>query len=368
MKVSMISPTEIDQNLLEKWRALQLTSQTLDRPFYHPTFAKAIGMVRENARVAVIESDGDVVGFFPHEITGNAIVSNIGLGLNDYHGLIANLKSDMDVHEVLTQLGGRYWHFDHAPAEQASLCQYMHLRSVSPYMEIQGGLADFHGRLAAFQSTKKPGVIASMRKAENRLQRDRGPLRFVWNERSPGVMEKLMAWKSNQWLRTAGQSHDAFARSWVKSLLWNTHELEGQAFCGQLSSLYAGDTLVAAHFGFRASAVLHGSFASYDPELSYYMPGSLLIHKFAAHGHENGVSLFDMGRGTQDYKMRFATGFVDMGEGAVSRHQRMTDAHFKLIKLKISAKNKLKKIAWIANVHSRWKRQWSPTGVSEGNQ
>ena len=354
MKISAISANDLDDSLIARWKELQKLDPTLNRPFYHPEFTRLVSTVRPEVRIAVIESAGEISAFLPFEIGSKKNICQVGLALNDYHGLIGNLLDELPMHEVLRAVGARYWHFDHMPLAQKSLSPYVSIFSTSPFMQLDGGLEQYHQRLAVFQKVKTPGVIASMRKATNRLQRDHGPLRFEWNERSQDVMNKMMAFKSAQWRRTAGASHDAFSQPWVINLLKNGHALTNHDFCGTLSSLHAGDKLVASHFGFRAGGVLHGSFASFDPELSYYMPGSLLIHQFAEHGPRNGVSLFDMGRGTQDYKMRFATNTVSMGEGAISRPQFFANAELLLKGINIATKRKLKSIPFIMKIRSKF--------------
>ncbi|MEY2951963.1 MAG: hypothetical protein RLZZ401_50, partial [Pseudomonadota bacterium] len=347
MKISLIAVHELDDGLQQRWRELQSKEPVLQRPFYHPEFTRLVARHRPGIRIAVLEADNGVCGFLPHELDRARQIQPIGLYLSDYHGLIANFATPVAVPQLLRACGAKYWHFDHMPLVQSALAPFIRMPSVSPVMDIAGGIEAYQARLAEFQLTKTPGVLASTRKSANRLRRDLGPLRFVWDERDPAVLERVMALKSAQWRRTGVADHDAFALPWVRHLMQDGHQLRDNSFCGTLSALYAGDRLVAAHFGFRSDAVLHGSFATYEPDLSYYMPGSLLIQQFAEHGSGQGVSTFDMGRGTQDYKVRFATSMVAMGEGAVSTPQIIATTHLWAQQSKNRVKTKLKSIGWV---------------------
>lgn len=90
-------------------------------------------------------------------------------------------------------------------------------------------------------------------------------------------------------------------------------------FKGVISSLYAGDQLVSAHFGLQTSRTLHYWFPVYDTAYAYYRPGLILLKKLAEHVSRDGVEQIDLGRGMQTYKRRFKTGEIPLGEGAVSR-------------------------------------------------
>ena len=342
MKVRVISADDLDVGLQKKWAALQATSSTLNRPFYHHGFTRLVADCRAGVRIAVVEADGEVCAFLPHEVGAHGELLQVGLRLNDYHGLIAKLDTSLDLHALLSTLRLRYWHFDHAPLQQSALAPFIRMRSSSPYMNVSGGLELYHQRLAAAQGVKNPGILTSMRKSAKRLERDFGPLRFIWKERSSAVLEQLMAWKTQQWMRTVGASHNAFDEPWIRNMLFKSCALSNTDFCGNVSSLFAGNRLVAAHFGYRSDKVLHGCFASFDPELGYYTPGSLLLLQLAEQAYTEGVNIFDMGRGASHYKMRFATDQVEMGEGAVSRPQLFAEARMWQKSSLVRLKSKLK--------------------------
>lgn len=356
MKVSVIAVSELDAGLFARWQAIRGTCPVYGRPFYHPAFTQLMARHRPRTRVAVVEDAGSICGFLPHEVDTRGRLLQVGLFLNDYHGMIAAPEQPIPVGQLLRACKAWYWHFDHMPTAFCSTRPWVAELSVSPYMDFAGGFSQYVERLTRYQQANKtPGVVASVRKSANRLKRDIGDLHFVWARPQADLLDWIMRLKSMQWHRSGRPQDDAFAIAWVRALMADALHFNQGEFSGTLSVLYAGERLVAAHFGFSDAGhqTLHGSFATFDPELGYYMPGSILIHQFAEHGAGHGFRLFDMGRGSQEYKMRFATGHVNMGEGAVSRPQFLaTSATAGRVGWR-TAKSRIKAIPWVARWRSR---------------
>ena len=77
-----------------------------------------------------------------------------------------------------------------------------------------------------------------------------------------------------------------------------------------LSLLYAGDQLIAGHFGMRSPTTWHYWFPSYDNAFAKYSPGVMLLLKMAEVAPAMGIRIIDMGCGLHSYKERLMNGFV----------------------------------------------------------
>ena len=64
MKVSLISPNELDTALLACWRRIRCENPELASPFYAPEFTLAVGAVRNDLSIAVIEAGQNNIAFF----------------------------------------------------------------------------------------------------------------------------------------------------------------------------------------------------------------------------------------------------------------------------------------------------------------
>jgi CelD/BcsL family acetyltransferase involved in cellulose biosynthesis len=87
--------------------------------------------------------------------------------------------------------------------------------------------------------------------------------------------------------------------------------------CYQL--LYAGDRLVAGHFGMRSRTVWHCWFPVYDMEMANYSPGLILHLKMAAHAPSAGLHTIDLDRGRSEYKTRLMSKAIVVAHGSVDR-------------------------------------------------
>ena len=68
--------------------------------------------------------------------------------------------------------------------------------------------------------------------------------------------------------------------------------------------------------GMRSKTVLHGWFAAYDPAFAKYSPGILLLLDMAKRASSPGISIIDMGKGSEPYKQRL-NGAIQIAEGSV---------------------------------------------------
>jgi CelD/BcsL family acetyltransferase involved in cellulose biosynthesis len=89
--------------------------------------------------------------------------------------------------------------------------------------------------------------------------------------------------------------------------------------------LYADDQPAAIHFGMQSGSLLHSWFPAYDLTLGKYSPGSALMLLIIQHAAEQGVSLIDLGRGDDEYKLTFANDAVPLAEGIIET-RRVTAA------------------------------------------
>ena len=86
-----------------------------------------------------------------------------------------------------------------------------------------------------------------------------------------------------------------------------------------LSAVYAGEHLLAAHFGLRSGPILHWCFPVYDSQFARLSPGWLLLCAVIEAAPDLGVGRIDLGRGVDEYKRRALTGCQVVCQGAVIR-------------------------------------------------
>ncbi len=321
--ITIHRPEELSAELRGAWHRAMDESPDYANPFLAPEFAAGVGMHRDGAaRVAVLHQHGEPVGFLPYERGAFGVGRAIGLGLSDCQALVHRPGVTWDARRLLRACGLSVLEFDHLVEEQKPFGGFVTGMFASPVLDLKdGGDSTYPEWLRATY----PGLAKTTLKKERRLGRNVGEMRFVYDERDPRMLRRLMEWKSAQYRRTGRM--DRFARPWIVALVEHLFQVREEHFTGILSVVYAGDRPVAAHFGPRSRTVFAAWFTAYDPDFHYYSPGLLMHLRMAEAAGRDGVRLMDMGRGDKEYKDWLKTRELRVGEGFVTRPHPVAAAH-----------------------------------------
>ena len=85
MRTNLIHPGELGPEEIKAWKAITAEMGT-HSAFMEPEFARAAGQARGDARVAVFENDGKIVGFWPFHKRPMHFARPIGAPFSDQHG------------------------------------------------------------------------------------------------------------------------------------------------------------------------------------------------------------------------------------------------------------------------------------------
>jgi CelD/BcsL family acetyltransferase involved in cellulose biosynthesis len=295
--VADLSPT-----LVGTWAALTELAPDCSSPFLHPEYARTLGIVRPGVEVAVIKKDGEAVGFLPFERTAGGIGRSIGARLCDRAGAVVRPDVEWSVGAVAKAAGLRMLRLANVSTDEGAFDPYFTGKAIAPYIDLTDGYDAYRtANIRAGSGTMKR-IDRRSRKLEGML----GPLRLVWHDTDDAVLGTLLRWKAKQ--RQATRSPNVFDLPWAKQLLALLRNPGSDDFSGVLSTLYAGDTLCAAHFGIRSRRVLHYWLAAYDEELGRCSPGLLLLMRMAEEAAERGIARLDLGPGDEEYKIHISSG------------------------------------------------------------
>lgn len=294
--VEVLEPNALTAADQQAWRALQSATPAFANPLFGPDFFLLVGQVRSDARVAVYRRAGEAVGFLPFHRRRFGFARPIGAPFSDYQALVAKGDFPFIGQDALTLAGVKAFRAN--------------------------GLIDPHGVFADEETTPgeahaivldetpdayleavraaSPKKFKNYRRLEHRLEREVGPLRLVANDRDPAAFTQLLAWKQDQFRRTGLQ--DVLKPDWVQAFMRALFETSH----GLMITLYAGDTLVAGHFGVRSPTVFHPWIASANPELNAYSPGQLFLGHAVRAMPGLGLDIYDLGPGSDHYKRPYA--------------------------------------------------------------
>jgi len=169
----------------------------------------------------------------------------------------------------------------------------------SPYVDWTqfADEAGFQAHVAAAAQVKSNDTSRQRR----RLERDLGPLTFLWHDERPEVFDACVRWKSAQYVATG--VGDMFAAP------ANVELFRRLAALGvvKVASLSAGETLLAVHFGSHTDRRFTWWIPAYDGAYAKYSPGRLLLELLLQQSQAQGDLEFDFLIGDEKYKFMFAT-------------------------------------------------------------
>jgi len=312
MRIDIIRPAELDAALRARWHVIRHASgqRHLHSPFFAPEFAELIGQVRTGARVAVIEVDGDIAGFFAFERNRLGSAGPLGARMSDGHGPVLDARAGIEPGKLVRGCGLLGWRFDHLPAGQPGFDRFETSRARAWLIRLDQGFEAYRAEIDQRTSWMRRNQ-AKLR----RLERQFGPLRFEARTLDAMPFERLARWKSDQYIRT-GQV-DNFAIPWIREYLDRLRHVASPALTGMMSTLHAGDRLVAVHLGMRSERVWHHYLPTYDRELSSHSPGLCLLHRMAETAPELGLDTIDFSSGDMDYKLAVSNEQVELAQGSV---------------------------------------------------
>lgn len=304
-RVSVWKPEALEPGHLSKWQEFLDADASLASPFFSPAYPLAVAAVVPNVFVGIMETDGEPAAFLP--FVRNA--SNIGerLPLCDYQALIARPGRPLDAAQFIKGCGLRAWDFDHLLAEQSCFRAFHRSTAVSPLIDLTAGFESYAAerRAAGTEQIKKSGNLL------RRLEREIGPVRFEMHVADETALRQLLRWKYSKYEESRHSSET------ILGILTRLLAVQRPDCSGTLSVLYAGQEIVAAHFGLRSRDTWHYWFPAYDPQFEKYSPGMILLLQMAAHAPGLGIRRIDLGRGEQDYKRRLMNGAINLAQGAV---------------------------------------------------
>lgn len=315
MNIRLTTPDELSEHELRTWAQFQEQSAEFDSPYFRPEFSQAVARVRDDVEVAVLLEGGDPAGFFPFQRVGTYAAKPVGGRLSDYQAVICRPGFTFDAKDLVRACGLNVWDFDHVLSEQQAFRPYRRFVDLSPYMDLSQGFERYREQLrpSARKELRQTGRL------ERKITRELGQLRYELSCRDEAAFEQLVQWKSAQYLRSG--ITNVFGFPWTVKLLREIWSQKSDQFQGVLSTLYAGDKLLAGHFGMRSGGVYHWWFPAYDREYASFAPGRVLLSQTAQACEEHGIRKIDLGRGVAPFKSLAMSGATEVAIGSVDlRH------------------------------------------------
>lgn len=300
MRIQVVHPREVTGSHAEAWADLRQRSASLANPYFSLGFQKAVGSVRDDARVAVIEDGGKPVGFLGVQGRSRFSALPIGAPLSDYQGLIADPNLMPPIGALCRALGVGRLDFSFVPADQAAFLGGACGEGVSRLCRLD---ADPNTLLESMRERRKETLRQQDRKWR-KLLREEQDVVFTADSTDRRHLETLLAWKTDQCLRT-GQPL-VWGAPWVREVVNATFASRDNDFRGRLFTLTKGDELIAATYLLQSGTVLHDWLLGFNGAFEHHSPGILVTRRMLEWAGSNGIVEVDFGAGDYRYKREFA--------------------------------------------------------------
>jgi CelD/BcsL family acetyltransferase involved in cellulose biosynthesis len=315
LDIDVVAPSALSPAQIAAWTRLQAGDPALDSPFLSPAWALAVEQAQADrrgaVRVAALSEDGVAKGFFAARLSG-ATAMPVGAPMNDYQAVVAEPGVVLNPRRLVQALDVDRLDFTHMLTEQVLFTPYMRGIAASHVIDLQGGYAAYE----AGRRTAGSSVLKDIDKRRRKIEREAGPLRFTADARCPAAFKALKTWKRNQY-RDTGQT-DIFETAWADRLIENLFASEG-AELGMLFTLHVGDRLAAVQFNLRGSRTIHAWIIAHEPALERYSPGLVLFGEILRWMDSSPWSIFDLGAGDYEFKLRLSNSRRTVAHGYVGR-------------------------------------------------
>lgn len=310
LRLEVHHPAELTDADIVAWRELCASRPEFRSPLLGPDFARAVGAVRPDARVAIWREGERGVGFFAYHHRPGGMARPIGAPLSDYHGLVADRP--LDIQQDLAEFG---------------LAAFRFTGLVDPYSDFASAISGVHqahvielerSADAYLEQVRaaSPKRFKNYRRLDGKLDREVGPLTLRAPDFDRDAFNQLLGWKREQLARTG--AHDFLAPTWTRDLLASFLDMREGPFQGLMINLYVGDHLLAGHIGVRVGDVYHPWIASTDPAMAAWSPGQLFLLRAIAAMPGLGLKVYDLGPGHDHYKRPYAFSSRMIGEGTMA--------------------------------------------------
>lgn len=302
-------PAEMAADDIAAWTEIQKATPTFANPLFSHAFALAVSTVRADVQVAVFRQGGVPVGFLAVHRRPGGLARPIGAPFSDYQGIVSKGAIGLSGPQMLGHAGLGAIRFN-GLVDPFGLFAGSAFGPQDAYaIELEG---DPEAYLEAIRAAS-PKKFKNYRRLEHRLEREIGALRLAADDRSQEAFDALLTWKSEQFVRTGIQ--DVLRPLWVRRMMQSLFETSEGEVSGLMVNLYAGETLVAGHFGIRQGRVFHPWIASANPDLAAVSPGQLFLGHAIRAMPALDLAVYDLGPGHDHYKRPYASVRRELGAG-----------------------------------------------------
>ena len=272
-------------------------------PYFHPDYTQLISQLQNDVYVAIINKDGNPVGFLPfQQRRKNASARPVGAPMTDYHGIISHADESLDVADILKPAHISAFNMpsqmNSGAGEDAS--------DTSPCAVMR--LTDFDNP-QAWRDSRDSSYRRHLKSTRRRIKKtesEHGERGFIWQSREPEHFDLLIQWKKEKFADTG--KYDVLSVDWTMELLKNlwARGPQTELRC-DLHVMTVDGKPAAMDLGLSDGATFHSWIVGYDNALHTLSPGMQLLEMLINEAPDLGYENIDLGAGLDGYKKHYAS-------------------------------------------------------------
>lgn len=307
LSVKILKSPELDAATEAVWRDMCAQNEFFRSPLLSPEFFREVSKVREDAFVAVYSENNKIIAFLAFHLRPNNFARPIGAPFSDYSALITYADAKISIQTALGLAG---------------ISKFRAIGWIDPYNLSAEFPCEIEEAHAMDFSLEEPPHSASKkhRKNVNRLRRHinekYGEIDFVFDDLERSHFDEMVKIKRNQTVFTG--VHDFLSPPWVQKLMENLRNGPRDGLHGLLLTMRAGGKPIAWQFGPRLGAYAHPWIFAYNNDYAQYSPGQIYLMDCAESLKANGITVYDLSTGSQQYKRTFCNRHSNVKHGLIT--------------------------------------------------
>ncbi len=303
-KFSDLTPEEVDF-----WKIMTGGNTLFCSPFFQYDYAKLVSESGQMIEVVLGVFEGKVVFILPLQYGSKFdliidMAHRLGGHMSDYSGAIIDKGFEKAISTF--DLPVSYAFFDHVPEQCHQLGENYLFQEDSSLILLNGDAEQY---FAEFKNKSKK-YYNDVKRLERLVCKDFGEVSFTFSSPSESEYTQLVEKKVAQYIE--GGVKNPLDEKWTKDFLLSLFNDKDGGVKPYLSTLYAGDTWLASHFGIESNGVFHYWFPVHNTEANKYSPGKQLLFKVIEHAYEAGFRYIDLGLGETNLKGKFSNGSIPL--------------------------------------------------------
>ncbi len=304
MNINCLKAADLTKAHCAAWEAMRRDNPALYSPYFHPHYTQRLGKLQDDAYVAIIQKNEDIIGFLPfQQRRRGGSARPIGAPMTDYHGIISAAPLKVDMTDILRRLSIGALHMP----------QQMNVPVAAP----SGGamvacavmrLADYAGA-DAWRKSRDSSYrrhLKSLRRRIKKTDTEVGARAFIWQSQDPAHFDRLLKWKTQKFSDTG--KYNVLGVDWTRRLLRQLWEAgPNAALRCDLHVMMVGGKPAAMDLGLTDGITFHSWMVGYDNALHNLSPGMQLLEALVTEAPKLGYENIDLGAGLEGYKKHYAT-------------------------------------------------------------